>query len=184
MRLDVPALADDRVCLRPPADADVDAITAACQDPAIPRFTRVPDPYTRDDAVDFVKRSTHHWHRGGDGVNLAITRSGSDELVGMAGLLRIDEYPHVAEIGYWVGLEARRQGVATRAVQLLSRWAVCDVGFQRLELMTLVENVASQGVAAGAGFTREGVLRAYADLGPRRPGRSDVVMFSLLPGDL
>jgi RimJ/RimL family protein N-acetyltransferase len=51
----------------------------------------------------------------------------------------------------------------------------------RLELMTHVDNEASQAVARAAGFTREGVLRSYATLGC---GISDVVMFSLLPGDL
>ncbi|HEY8217748.1 MAG TPA: GNAT family protein, partial [Acidimicrobiia bacterium] len=87
----------------------------------------------------------------------------------------------VAEIGYWVAKEARGHGVATRIVRLTSRWAVCDLGVQRLELMTHVENVASQRVAEATGFVREGVLRSYVTLGC---GISDVVMFSLLPGDL
>jgi RimJ/RimL family protein N-acetyltransferase len=182
MHLAVPSLADDVITLRPPAERDIDAITAACQDPAIPRFTRVPDPYTRDDAVDFVKRATHHWQHGGEGVNFAITEAESDVLVGMIGLLRLDQLPRVAEIGYWVGPQARRRRIATRAVTLVSRWAVREVGVARLELMTRIENVASQGVATAAGFTREGLLRAYAVL--RDGKQEDVVMFSLLPGDI
>lgn len=55
MRLDVPDLADEVVRLRPPALADVDAITAECQDPEIPRFTRIMSPYGREDAVRFVE---------------------------------------------------------------------------------------------------------------------------------
>jgi RimJ/RimL family protein N-acetyltransferase len=56
-----------------------------------------------------------------------------------------------------------------------------DLGIARIELMTRLENVASQGVAARAGFTREGVLRSYVDLGR---GLVDVVMFSLVPADV
>lgn len=181
MVLAVPDLRDDVIRLRPPAEGDIDAITAACQDPAIPRFTRVPDPYTRNDAADFVQRSAHSWTHGGQGVNFAITSPGADALLGMVGLLRLDELPRAAEVGYWVGPEARRRGIATRAVVLVSRWAACELGVQRLELMTRVDNVASQGVALAAGFTREGLLRAYADL---KGSQEDVVMFSLLPRDL
>jgi RimJ/RimL family protein N-acetyltransferase len=47
--------------------------------------------------------------------------------------------------------------------------------------MTRVENVASQGVAMRAGFTREGVLRSYMTHGC---GPADVVMFSLVLSDL
>lgn len=56
-----------------------------------------------------------------------------------------------------------------------------DLGIARLELMTRVENAASQGVAEQAGFTREGVLRSYMTQGC---GLADVVMFSLIPADL
>ena len=45
-----------------------------------------------------------------------------------------------------------------------------------------LENVASQRVAERAGFTREGVLRAYN--GRRDGTRADAVVYSLLPQDL
>jgi RimJ/RimL family protein N-acetyltransferase len=50
----------------------------------------------------------------------------------------------------------------------------------RLQLVTDVENVASQRVAERAGFLREGVLRQALEVKGRR---SDCVMFSLLPTD-
>ncbi|HUV11222.1 MAG TPA: GNAT family protein [Acidimicrobiia bacterium] len=79
----------------------------------------------------------------------------------------------------WVAAGARRQGIATRAVRLAARWAALDLGIARVELLTRLDNTASQGVAARSGFTREGVLCAYTTLGC---GLADVVMFSLLPG--
>jgi len=176
----VPELADDEVRLRLPEMRDVDAITDACQDPDIPRFTRVPSPYGRHDAVEHVARAAANWRAGSDAVFI-VADAGDDTLLGSIGLMRIDATRTVAEIGYWVAREARRRGIATRAVRLVSRWATLDLGIQRVELMTRLENVASQGVALAAGFTREGVLRSYATLGC---GVSDVVMFSLLPGDL
>jgi ribosomal-protein-alanine N-acetyltransferase len=102
-------------------------------------------------------------------------------LVGSIGVMRLDDERLVAEIGYWVAKDARGRGIATRAVRLVSRWAVGELGVQRLELMSHVDNAASQAVAEAAGFVHEGVLRSYATLGC---GVSDVVMFSLLPSDL
>jgi len=104
-----------------------------------------------------------------------------DAVLGGIGLVRLDDARDVAEIGYWVAKAARRRAIATRSVQLLSSWAVLDLGIRRLELMTRVDNVASQGVATSAGFVREGVLRSYATIGC---GVVDVVMFSLVRGDL
>ncbi|MGH2801119.1 MAG: GNAT family N-acetyltransferase [Thermoleophilaceae bacterium] len=46
-------LSDGEIALRPFIEDDVPAITAACQDPEIPRWTLVPSPYTEEDARAF-----------------------------------------------------------------------------------------------------------------------------------
>ena len=177
---EVPDLRDDVIALRLPAERDIDAITAACQDPDIPRFTRIKSPYTRADGAQFVRAAPQLWRDGRHALPLAICDVGTDAILGSTGL-HLREQPEIAEIGYWVAREARRRGLATRAVRLVSRWAIDELGIQRLELMTRTDNVASQGVAERAGFTREGLLRSYITLGC---GLSDVYMFSLLPRDL
>lgn len=70
--------------------------------------------------------------------------------------------------------------MATTAVRLVSGWAFEKLGINRLNLITAPENLASQRVAERAGFTREGLLRAWM---PTSDGRRDSVMFSLLPDD-
>lgn len=178
--LDVPELGDDVVTLRPPTHDDIDAIVAACQDPEITRFTRVPSPYERVHAIEYIEQAAKGWSERTT-ASFVITDATSGALLGSTGLMRLDDDRKVAEIGYWIAKEARRRGIATRAVRLVSRWALEDLGVARLELMTRTENVASQGVARAAGFTREGVLRSYMTHGDEL---ADVVMFSLLPSDL
>ena len=180
MALHVPDLRDEAVRLRLPAERDVDAITDACQDPEIPRFTRVTSPYGRGDALEYVSRTTSAWHDG-TSAGFVIADAGNDTVLGSIGVMRLDDTRVVAEVGYWVARDARGHGVATRSVGLASRWALRELGIARLELMTRVENAASQGVAERAGFTREGVLRSYMTQGC---GLADVVMFSLIPSDL
>ena len=165
-------LEDDEIVLRRPIDDDVPAIAAACQDPDIPRWTPVPSPYTEDDARSFVEYAREH-------AVFAITERGSGELLGMIEVHEPED--GASSIGYWMKKESRGRGLAARALELVSRWAITDLGAARVWLVTEPDNVASQRVAEKAGFRREGLLRSYIEIKGRR---RDCVMFSLLPSDL
>jgi RimJ/RimL family protein N-acetyltransferase len=89
----------------------------------------------------------------------------------------------LAEVGYWTVAEARGRGIATRAVRLVTRWALRDVGVVRMQLRAAAENEASQRVAERAGFVKEGVLRS-ARFDRRAGKRRDFVLYSLLRDDL
>ena len=94
----------------------------------------------------------------------------------------LNAHDYRARLGYWVAADSRGQGICTRALRLLSRYALDELRMQRVELITDPDNVASQRVAEKVGFQREGVLRAHL-LHPDGRVR-DSVMFSLLPGEL
>jgi RimJ/RimL family protein N-acetyltransferase len=158
MQLTVPRLDDGVVALRPPSAADVDAITEACQDPKIPRWTRVPSPYTRAHAVDFVDRSVRTWDQGSD-APFVIVDAESGALLGAIGVHRFGGEDDGPEVGYWLERSARGRGVATRALRLVSAWACRDLGV-RLLLQADVRNAASRRVAEKAGFRYVGVASA------------------------
>jgi len=67
--------------------------------------------------------------------------------------------PRVAEIGYVVDVDARGRGIASRAVNAVSRWAFEQLDVSRLEARTYLDNPASHKVAERAGFTEEGIER-------------------------
>src|SRR5205814_7367359 len=114
MRLTVPRLGDDEIVLRLPAPGDVDAITEACQDPEIPRWTRVPSPYTRAHATDFVERSARTWAQGSDAA-FVIIGAESGRLLGAIGVHRFGGEDDGPEVGYWLGRAARGHGGGTPA---------------------------------------------------------------------
>jgi [ribosomal protein S5]-alanine N-acetyltransferase len=146
-------------------------------DPEIGRFIPyVPQPYAEADAHAYVARAATEWATGAH-RSLAIADAVSRTFLGAIEVRLGDP----GSIGYWVAPGARGRGVATRALVLLSRWALTDGGVERLELTTHPENFASQRVAEKAGFVREGVLRSHIRF---REGRRDSVLFSLLPSDL
>jgi len=169
-------LRDGEILLRPFVPGDAPAVCLACQDAEIHRFIpRLPEPYTELDARRYVADCTQAWQRG-QRRPFAIVDACTDRLLGTIEV-RLGE---TGSIGYWVAPPARGRGIATRALRLLSRWAL-EQGVERLELTTHPENLVSQRVAEGAGFVREGVLRSHMRF---REGRRDSVIFSLLPGDL
>ena len=173
-----PPLGDNEIRLRGWALADVPALTDACRDPEIPRWTVVPAPYEEGHARDFIGAGAQDRSAGRE-LSLAIVGP-EDELLGSIALAHIDWEDHRAEIGYWVAREARGRSVASRATKLLSRHAIETLGFERLELLAHPANAASLRVASTAGYTREGLLRLYRR---RRGVREDLVMFSLLASD-
>lgn len=169
-------LRDGDLVLRAWAEADAPALVVACNDPEITRWIPViPSPYTELDALAFIRGAV----QPEIDYSLAITRDGV--LVGAIGM-GVNSHRYRGHIGYWVAANARGQGICTRALRLLSRWALDELELQRLELITDPDNIASQRVAEKVGFRREGVLRSHLR---HRDGRvRDSVMFSLLPGEL
>lgn len=90
----------------------------------------------------------------------AVADAADDRLLGRIALRDVVLDDGVAEIAYWTTAKARGQGVAARATRTLSRWALDEIGFQRLELLHAVANGASCRVATKAGFTVEGTKRS------------------------
>jgi RimJ/RimL family protein N-acetyltransferase len=154
-----PPLSDGVVTLRAKARTDVDALTAACQDPEIPRWTRVPVPYRRADALSWIAGTELELDAGLSLHWLAVD-AGDDRLLASIGLMGIDRERGTGEIGYWVAREARGRGVATRAVRLVRDWAPASLGLTTLEIEAHEDNLASQAVARAAGFTEAGERNA------------------------
>lgn len=169
----------ERLELRAPTAEDVDAITAACQDPEIPRWTTVPSPYTREHGAGFVDLVSQWWADGSQAV-WGIFADGV--LVGVVGLHHITEHPSGghSEIGYWMTPEARGQGYLVEAARAVIDWSFSARGLARLSWRAVVGNVPSARAARALGFQYEGLSR-QALTSPR--GRDDGWTGGLLATD-
>lgn len=156
-----PTLTDGVVTLRPWRPVDAPAVSAACQDPEIPRFVPIPQPYTLADGEWFVGHAMEE-SATGPSAHFAIVDPATDELLGA--ISRHGLAPHRAMFGYWLAREARGRGVATRALRLIVDWTLATTATLRFELYTDVANERSGRVATRAGFEPEGIRRAW-DLG-------------------
>jgi ribosomal-protein-alanine N-acetyltransferase len=115
----------------------------------------VPSPYTKDDAFAWVALA-ESMLRAGSAYHLVIADAEDGAPLGSVGL---EVHPSPAlhgEIGYWVAAPARGRGVATRAVNLLTAWALERCSLPMVEIHVLPTNRASHEVARKAGFTIAG----------------------------
>ena len=169
----------ERLVLRPHREDDVGPIFDACQDPDLQRWlTALPAPYTREDAVVFVRDISARGRALGTDLSCAIEADG--ELVGTCGAHHLTGGRLGPEIGYWIAPGARRRGYAAEAAHALADWAL-GLGAPRVHLYADARNTASQAVARRAGFTQEGLVRACLEY--RDGTRGDAALFSRLPGD-
>ena len=159
--------------LRPPDERDVSAIGRGIDDPDVIRaFGRATMSAER-----LLGMNRRRWAEG-TGATFAICdvdgRCVGHVFVNITG-------PRRGSVGYWLLPEARGRGLATRAVRLISAWALRDLGLERVGLSTEPSNLASQRVAERCGFQREGIFRSFTEIDGRR---IDYVILSLLRSDI
>jgi RimJ/RimL family protein N-acetyltransferase len=174
-----PALARGAIRLEPLDQSHVGALGALIGDPDVRRFTLVPSEPDDGFASRWIGRYEAGWDDGSC-AGFAILDAASDELLGFAGIVRLDLDARQGEIGYLLGPAARGRGAATDAVVLLTEWGFDGLGLGRLELRIDVENAASTRVAERSGYRLDGVLRS---LHVKEGRRADTGVWSRLPGD-
>jgi RimJ/RimL family protein N-acetyltransferase len=83
-------------------------------------------------------------------------------FIGSSGLHDIDWSVPKAEIGYWIRTPYGGRGYVTEAVREITRFALEDLGMNRVEIRMSSRNGKSRAVAERLGFTFEGTLRSDA----------------------
>ncbi|MFD3518441.1 GNAT family N-acetyltransferase [Streptomyces sp. NPDC058657] len=173
-------LTTDRLELRPFGPGDTDEVFRTVQDPDILRWTSIPSPYRREDAVHFVERISGEGLRTASGFHFAVRARGGGPLLAAVGV-GVHLPPGVWELGFWTAKEHRRRGYVTEAAAEVVRWALTTLPVDRLLWRAEVGNEPSRTVAVRLGFTMEGVARA----GTLHQGTArDAWTGSLLPSDL
>ncbi|MCX4749907.1 GNAT family N-acetyltransferase [Kitasatospora sp. NBC_01287] len=139
----------DGLLLRPWVEQDAEALLAVADDPELRARLANPPPRDHAEAQGWLLAQLAGW-QAGDRFGFAVLLA--DRLAGHIALKHPDPTSQAAEVGYWTAAAARGQGVAPRALELLTGWAFEGRGLRRLELFHAVDNSASCRVAVKAGF--------------------------------
>ena len=136
--------------------------------------------YSRMDSEAFVCSRDTEWEKG-EHFSFVINDTETGLFLGGVGLNFINHAHKFANLGYWVRASRAGRGVASTAARLAARFGLEELGFNRLEIVVAVDNLASQRVAEKSGAYREGVLRRRLVIHDQL---HDAVMFSLVAADL
>jgi RimJ/RimL family protein N-acetyltransferase len=141
-------LPTERLVLRPLQETDLDDIVAEVNDFAVSRMlARVPFPYCRADAEDFLVASK----RSSRDFNLVLSRDG--KAIGCMGLTDIKSS---CEFGYWLGRAHWRQGLASEAARAFLAFSFDGLGLGTIRSGVFADNPASLRVQEKLGFEKTG----------------------------
>jgi [ribosomal protein S5]-alanine N-acetyltransferase len=136
---------------------DVEALVTHADNVNIARQLRdrFPHPYTRVNAIAFLKHAT------GAHPPTSLAIEVDRQAVGGIGYVAgTDVERYTAEIGYWLSEQYWGRGIVTEAVMMVTTLAFTERNLLRLYAVPFADNIASMRVLEKAGYVREGVMRA------------------------
>ncbi|WP_423062270.1 GNAT family N-acetyltransferase [Candidiatus Paracoxiella cheracis] len=111
------------------------------------------------------------------GIYWSLARKEDNRMIGAVGLY-INNHHYRAELCYDMARPYWNKGIMTKALQAVLELCFNQIGINRIEAITLNENVASMALLKKLGFVYEGALKNYRYFN----GKShDVEMFALTP---
>lgn len=175
-------LSDDKILIRPYRAEDIAVMYEAVRESIAEVSLWLPwchAGYTVEETTAFVMARDEAW-RNDEAYGFGVFDADTRDYLGGVGLNFINRVHQCANLGYWVRSSQTGRGVASRATRLAARFALEQLGFQRIEILAAVENLPSQRVAEKAGATREGVLRKRLHVNGQP---YDAVLYSLVAED-
>jgi RimJ/RimL family protein N-acetyltransferase len=134
------------VLLRAVEARDLPSIDAGQHDPDVVRWIGPPWP------IDEMPARLEQVQADGS-PSFAVCESGGS-FVGMVWINVREPDRSTGFVGYWLVPAARGRGLATRAVRLISAWAIDALNLRRLRLTAAPDNFLSHRVAERSGFHR------------------------------
>jgi RimJ/RimL family protein N-acetyltransferase len=156
-------LTDGDIVVRPYGVDDIPLVYESAREslPEISRWMPWCQPnYSIEETKTFVLSRPERWQSDAE-YGFGIFRANGRHLGGV-GLNFINRVHQMANLGYWVRSSETGKGVASRAAWLVARFAMEQLGLQRIEILVATGNVPSQRVAEKAGAVKEAVLRKTA----------------------
>jgi ribosomal-protein-serine acetyltransferase len=176
-------LTDGRVMIRPYRAEDIGAMYEAVRESireVSPWLPWCHAGYTVEETTSFVMAREGAW-KNDEAYAFAVFDAAAGTYLGGVGLNFVNRIHQCANLGYWVRSTQTGRGVASAAARLAARFALGHLGFQRVEILAAVGNLASQRVAEKAGAAREGILRKRLLV---NGVPQDAVLYSLVSEDV
>ena len=136
--------------------------------------------YSIEEAKAWLATCQKEWSQGTSYPFLVIDPN-TNKVLGSVDINQINRDHNFGNIGYWVCSSHTGKGIAASAVKMVAHFGFTEVGFTRLEIVVLTENLASRRVAEKVGAKLECIARNRLT----GWGKSyDAAVYSLIPTDI
>ncbi|GAB3245813.1 GNAT family N-acetyltransferase [Chitinimonas naiadis] len=162
-RIDIPTeLTTDRLLLRAPTEADIDAVYEIFGDPETNRHNPAGPLRDRDAAADLVWRWHIHWAQHGFGLWIVALRDAPEQVIGVGGLSWRDYGGEQRlNLGYRLRPSAWGLGLATELGRFALQVARERLGASEVHALVRPDNLSSRRVLDKLGMRAHGQLRDF-----------------------
>ncbi len=168
-----PVIKTQRLTLRAPGKADIERVAAFCGDRDVARMTtRMPAPYTRNHAEDFVARCGAQDRSRDNTFAIELANEG---LIGVIGMFTTADGQ--VELGYWIGRPYWGLGYATEATRGALDWARSAWRKRYVVAGHFADNDASGRVLVKAGFLYTGVVEHKPSIARGEPAATRMMVW-------
>ena len=108
------------------------------------------------DTKRFVEETVN---QTGDRFEYVFTIRYKDQFAGLVGFKATDKQNRRTELGYWLSRDLQGEGIVTKCVERLCRFAFDELNMNRIQVRCAVGNVKSRAIPHSLGFVFEGVER-------------------------
>lgn len=133
--------------------------------------------YTLDEANKFILATRLNWVKA-EAFGFGVFEKNSRKLLGMVAINELYHTFNMASLGYWVGDEYQRKGIAKEAMEALFDFCFSQLKLSRLEIVCDPENLPSQALIEKCGAEKECIAKNRFIFN-NKP--KDGVVFSIVP---
>ncbi|MGZ5285925.1 MAG: GNAT family N-acetyltransferase [Flavisolibacter sp.] len=153
-----PVLETQRCHLREILPSDAPALLALRSNEEVMQFIDKDRMKSLEEAEELIGKINENVQKG-EGISWAIVPKDGEEMIGFAGLWRIDKAHHRAEVGYTLMPEYWNKGLMSEVMR-----AMIDYGFQQMKIHSIEANInplnqASKRLLEKHGFVQEAYFR-------------------------
>ena len=166
-----PVLDGKRIIMRKITKADAQDMYRYSSRPEVTKYLL----WHPHESLAFTKRyldEVMRQYKGHNFFDFAVISKEDGRMIGTCGFTTLDTANHSGEIGYVLSPDYWGLGLASEAVDMILRFAFCNLGLHRVEARYMPGNAASRRVMEKNQMIFEGVTRdgiyvkgAYQDVG-------------------
>ena len=150
-----------RLILRPPKESDWADLVEGAKDLEVSRnLQMIPHPYSKKDAMSFIRRNLEHSNARKNGVyNFFIELKSDGKVIGVTSVDLSKGDKNVGKTGSWINKKYWRKGYMLEAKVAVLDFAFTKLKLRKIETAAFTENTASNKMSRKLGFKQEGTKR-------------------------